>query len=300
MMLNLRNISFFFFFFWCTNISIPPCMAALPEQKGLDIDPWHTFFFFFWTLWGEICKCERGWRTVMYWQRAKLITHSRFPFLSFVSNDLLRTSSRWITVSLQPRSLRASRKISESNWPFLFFLSVTACSSWAAPGCTGWKVKPARWFIIVNGVSRNERVYQVESYFRYSSEAKVCARLVWTGFLAFEREWASAAVEVRDMLGAEGSAANCSSASLPVLQSGHRLLIGEVATNEPVCHAHIHTQMHTQSWSLITSNERKSAHLLGRNSFGVSLKFKGWLNITTILCRWAFSRWWGLTECKAC
>lgn len=46
MMLNLRNISFFFFFFWCTNISIPPCMNALPEQKGLDIDPWHTFFFF--------------------------------------------------------------------------------------------------------------------------------------------------------------------------------------------------------------------------------------------------------------
>lgn len=291
-------------------------MAAVPEQKGLDIDPWQThplrllgFVGRNLQVWTRLTDCDVLAESQTHHSFALSFFCLLFPTI-FFAQAADESLSRYNLIPWEA----GGNSVNQTRLFFLSFQtrhSLAACRFWTAPGCTGWKVKPDHWYIVYEllesaGKKGFIQKWGVECYLRYSSEAKVCTQLVWKGALAFRGVWASGAVEVRDMLvqsryrwaGAEGSAANCSSASLPVLQSGHRLLIAEVATNEPVCHAHIHTQMHTQSWRLITSNERKSAHLLGWNSFGVPLKFKGSLNITTILRRWAFSRWWGLTECK--
>lgn len=91
------------------------------------------------------------------------------------------------------------------------------------------------------------------------------------------------------------SAANYSPASLLVWQRGHRLLMVEIATNEAFCHAHTHTHKCTHilyagahTGTIITGDEKQSAHLLRKNGSGVKLKFKGWLNIITILRAWVF------------
>lgn len=88
------------------------------------------------------------------------------------------------------------------------------------------------------------------------------------------------------------SAANYSPAPLLVWQRGHSLLMVQIAANEAVCHAHTRALAHTQIGTIITGDE---SPFVGRKSALESKwKFKGWLNIITILRAWAFSRWWGL------
>lgn len=166
-MLNLKNISYFF---WCINISIPPLVAQShgccpwTERVGYwslaDTSP-QTF-----GLCGEksasVNEADRLW-CIGREPNSSLIRS--FLFLSFVSNDLLRTSSRWITVSLQPHSLRGRRKLSESNSPFLSFFpnqtftcSLPFLNSTGLHGVKG-QTRPLIHSVRITGVSRKERVY---------------------------------------------------------------------------------------------------------------------------------------------
>lgn len=68
---------------------------------------------------GEICMCEQSWQSVIYWQRAELITHTLLPPLHlfhFVSNHVEHRG--WITVSLHPDSPKCWRRLVSHKVPF--------------------------------------------------------------------------------------------------------------------------------------------------------------------------------------